>query len=327
MIHVFISYGSEDRGFAEQLADTINTGFNGKLKTRIIENEDDFDGNTWKEKVLADLNKSSLFTIIISNNSIFRQWPNQELGYALALKDVGVIKKIIPIVEVEEWGGHKPKYCELKGFITEDMDKVHYEPGKPDECISEIISKLNAIDLEAIERDLNPHLRDFTKDELRVLEHFIKLFFSEKPTSFTIYIDPKSLSESISIEQKIIEDTLLLLEEKEVIAFEHRNYVLLTTHGYFTYAPIFIDFEPQKDLDRIFQYISSYEGTSQWISGHEIKEATGLHPFRINYSVKRLKNYNYVELREGAGGAPFRFIGVKLAPHGRHEIRKSEESK
>ena len=327
MIHVFISYGGKDRPFAEKLATTIKENFKDIIETRIIESEDNFEGDNWKQKVLTDLEKTSIFIIIISQNSIDRQWPNQELGYAFALKKhSGKILKIIPVIEVEEWEGRRAKYVELKGFITEDMDKVHYEPDNPDECISKIISKIEAMDLEKIERGLNPHLKQYTKEELRVLQYMVNHFYNN-PTSFNLYVEVVSLSESLGIPPEIINDTLDNFVTNGILEQEYRDYYRLSLQGYWTYVPVFLDYDPQKDVDMIFLFISSQSGERQMVTGREIYEETYFNPFRINFSINILEDSGHVDLLRGMGSAPYHFSGVKLSPHGRHVLRKNEESK
>ena len=327
MIHVFISYGGNDRPFAEKLATTIKKNFKDIIETRIIESEDDFDANTWKQKVLSDLENTSIFIIIISENSIHRQWPNQELGYAFALKKHAKIElKIIPVVEVEGWEGNRAKYVELKGFITEDMDKVHYDPKRPDDCISEVISKIEAIDLDGMERELNPHLKDFSKEDLRILKHLMIEIYEECPTS-PLYIEEILLSELLNIKPQNLKDTLYTFVEKGIFDIINRNYYQLTLKGYWIYAPIFLKIKPQQDVDMIYNLFSSQELHYSSISGLDIKKSTNLNTLRINYSVEILENSGYVELLIVNGTAPYRFGGVKLTPKGRHELQKDKTTK
>ena len=151
MIHLFISYGNEDRDFARKLSERINTEYQGKIISRVVEDFERYDGKTWRQKVLDDLNESSIFIIILTENSKNRPWPNQELGYAWALLDNKKIKHIIPIVEAEEVNNGKIKFIKLRGFIPEDMTKEPYLIEKQRRTINRIIAKLNSIDLKEIE--------------------------------------------------------------------------------------------------------------------------------------------------------------------------------
>ena len=66
MVHVFISYGAEDRDFARMIEIKIKEEFKGKLTTRVIEDEKDYSGPDWKVKVLEDLDRTSIFIIILT---------------------------------------------------------------------------------------------------------------------------------------------------------------------------------------------------------------------------------------------------------------------
>ena len=142
MVHLFISYGGRDRKFARALESAIENEFDGKISTRIIEDINDFSGKTWKGKVLDDLAKTRIFIIIFTKKSKTRQWPNQELGYAYAHLKMGTVKHLIPVVEVEAKENSKHEHIELRGFITEDMDKIPYLIEEPNECIEKIIKEL-----------------------------------------------------------------------------------------------------------------------------------------------------------------------------------------
>ncbi len=112
MVHLFISYEGGDREFAREIEQKIKEEFEGKITTRIVEDFNDFTGRSWKEKVINDLEKSSIFLTIFTKSSKKGQWPNQEVGYAFALNKMDRIKEIIPIVEIDKWENGKPVFIQ-----------------------------------------------------------------------------------------------------------------------------------------------------------------------------------------------------------------------
>jgi len=326
MIHLFISYGGKDREIARLLADRIHDTFEGKIETRIIEDETPYDGKTWKEKVLEYLKKTSIFVILFSRHSKNRQWPNQELGYAYALLERKGIK-LIPVVEVIKWDGELPQYISLDGFITRDMDKIPLDLNDLDKTIERIINKLKTINLIELARKVHPSLSSLEDNDQKVLEFILKKRYTNE-RNYALVHKKEILDEIPGMSEETLEETLMLLENMQLIQEEDRSRYRITSEAFLDYAPILLDINPQKDLDIIIDFIASYKDDKYACTGKVIRDTTKIHPNVIEIIVELLERQGLIKVTRGIGSpAPFNFFSVKITPLGRRIAKKKNLQK
>jgi len=104
---IFISYSNHDKKKVDLLVREIN--LNGKFKPIVIASDREA-LKPLAKKVADGLIKAEFVIPILTENSIFNQWVNQEIGFA-----TGLNKTIIPIID-------KTKIDSLKGFIHKNID-------------------------------------------------------------------------------------------------------------------------------------------------------------------------------------------------------------
>jgi formylglycine-generating enzyme required for sulfatase activity len=89
MTQVFISYSRKDLIFIERLADDL-----GAAGLEVWYDLSGLDGGTrWGQEIQSAIQKSQIFVVVLSPNSIESQWVEREFMYADSLK-----KKIIPLL-------------------------------------------------------------------------------------------------------------------------------------------------------------------------------------------------------------------------------------
>lgn len=322
MIHLFISYGGNDREFAQNLSQAINQEFTGRITTRIIEDCNQYEAITWKQKVINDLKKSLIFIPIITSDSQSRPWPNQELGYAQSRLDNKFLSHILPVVEVAEYRNGRPVSIGLAGFITNDMDIIHYELNNPDTCINKILEEIQMLDLDSLERISNPDIAKFDEDELEILKDIMELYYERKEKS----IFDRDLSQSLSNHpEKLVRDTLSLFERENILRYDTRM-MKLTPLAFFRYGSYFLNINISSHCEVIFDIIASYENRDEDCTGPIIQEATDLEPIVIDFAVDILENTGYIDVHRYAGSRPFYFTDATLSTEGRREIRRRQST-
>jgi TIR domain-containing protein len=325
MINLFLSYGGRDRDIARTFESRINQEFKDRIKTRVIEDENDYSGISWKVKVLKDLNKTSIFVILLTSNSVNRPWPNQELGYASALKDQDLLDFIIPIVETTNKDEEKIKYIDLKGLVTEDMDKIPFDKDNLEIALSQLIQDLQSIDIQELEKKRNPLFADLNDPELKIIEYTFREILSKE--DWLLHFEIKGLSDEIPLDEdgEFVRDTLNIFQDRGMVDIQNYYYYMITPYGFFNYAPYFTNINPQQDLDLSFQEIIKLSKEDGSIDGHTIATRTGIPPFRVSLAVEILENEGLVKTHKAGGRHPFRFFGMNLTPKARKIIRKSIE--
>jgi len=94
MYKVFISHSSKDKPFVRKLKEDLN--FN-EIETWVDEDELRV-GDDLHESLLAGINQSTHFLIVLSNQIKGSDWIELELNEALSSFDNNILKKIIPIL-------------------------------------------------------------------------------------------------------------------------------------------------------------------------------------------------------------------------------------
>jgi hypothetical protein len=89
---IFISHSSKDRWIAKQTAAIIERRAKRHGVRTFLDERDIKGGDSIPETILATLRDCQEFTILLSPESIFRQWVLVELGAALGLQ-----KYVVPI--------------------------------------------------------------------------------------------------------------------------------------------------------------------------------------------------------------------------------------
>lgn len=112
MKNVFISFTADDRDKMIILCEVIKA--TSGIMPHVVERQEKDEALALSELVEKGIREAHYFIPIITSNSQFTQWVNQEIGFAKAVEDV----KIIPLVETEI-------KAELKGFIHNQLQLTH----------------------------------------------------------------------------------------------------------------------------------------------------------------------------------------------------------
>jgi len=135
---------------------------------------------TFTDKVIKYFKKCNVFIVILTRNSIYNQFINQEWGYAKSLKELGQIQLIQHISEIclsqdDTINNFDVRYDEKnrivsRGFISSNMEFIdliydggHYQIGK---AVNELVSFLEskAEDLKPIFTEIQLKLSRFNRE-------------------------------------------------------------------------------------------------------------------------------------------------------------------
>ncbi|MEH2083875.1 MAG: toll/interleukin-1 receptor domain-containing protein [Nostoc sp.] len=87
---VFISYNSQDRKLAWQIADALRADF------QVWDDTQFFPGDNWAEVIANELRESDAMVILLTPNSVYSPYMNAEVGYALG--EQGYKGRVIPVL-------------------------------------------------------------------------------------------------------------------------------------------------------------------------------------------------------------------------------------
>ncbi|AVH73702.1 toll/interleukin-1 receptor domain-containing protein [Nostoc sp. 'Lobaria pulmonaria (5183) cyanobiont'] len=88
---VFISYNSQDRKLAWQIADALrNADFQVWDETQL------FPGDNWAEVIANELRESDAMVILLTPNSVYSPYMSAEVGYAIG--EQGYKGRVIPVI-------------------------------------------------------------------------------------------------------------------------------------------------------------------------------------------------------------------------------------
>ncbi len=167
-IKMFISYSSKDEEFVKDIELQISRKFRDLIEPVISTQRKVIDIDLG-EKIYKDIKESRWFMVLLTKNSIVNPTVIHEFGYACALRDFGLITKIIPIVERTQPKKGKMKPIDTGVFIHPSIETAKYISIKEKwgECILNITEYLQ----RAIEVESKPNT-DFLEEraeELRMI--------------------------------------------------------------------------------------------------------------------------------------------------------------
>ena len=87
---VFISYNSQDKKLAWQIADALRNDFQVWDDTQL------FPGDNWAEVIANELRESDAMVILLTSNSVYSPYMNAEVGYALG--EQSYKGRVIPVL-------------------------------------------------------------------------------------------------------------------------------------------------------------------------------------------------------------------------------------
>lgn len=157
IVKIFISYASGDRALAKQIQERLSKM--EWIEPIIVEaKERDEPGIPLRNKVASHIENSNLIIPILTKSALKEQWPNQEIGYAFALRrDTG---RFIPIVEDREL---------LKGFITRDLDlPLSIDPANPESGIQILLEYLDKNRTRIERLDKLKKMSEYTAEQSRI---------------------------------------------------------------------------------------------------------------------------------------------------------------
>lgn len=133
-VNVFISYANDDRPKMEFIRDLINAC--PKLNALVVP-EMNSDLEYSPEKIKDALSKAKVFLPILTSNSIYNQWVNQEIGYVFGSSRIKTAD-IKPIIE-------KNISSKLKGFISmsNNLDYRFIDEENFKEVAKKLVDNLN----------------------------------------------------------------------------------------------------------------------------------------------------------------------------------------
>ena len=157
VVKIFISYASCDRALAKQIKESLADLH--WIEPLIIEDKERNEpGTPLRTKVANYIEDSNLLIPILTMAALKEQWPNQEIGYAFALRrDTG---RFIPLVEDRE---------SLKGFITKDLDlPITIIPTNPEDGIKSLKEHLEKNRSRIEKLDKMRVITEFTFEQTRI---------------------------------------------------------------------------------------------------------------------------------------------------------------
>jgi hypothetical protein len=161
ILDFFISYAEPDASHANQLR-TLLTGFG--FETFVAEKDNQLSAG-YVQSIKLEIEKRSVFIVLVTENSRYSPWVNQEIGYASSIDD----KQILPIFTGRN----------LEGFIAgkhgislwKDIQLIRTKPGIVPEDFqwARVVKSL----LDNIYRYANPNLSLFMRGQM--ISHLSKV--------------------------------------------------------------------------------------------------------------------------------------------------------
>ncbi len=294
MSKIFVSYSHLDDRKKQLLEELLRLN----NFEPIIVTSRDRPSNLLSDKVKEALNEADFLIPILTKNSVFNQWVNQEIGYAKRLLDEKQIE-IYPIVE-------KGIMVELKQFINNQQDLPYH--------FNENISK--GVENKAFKKQCQRLIEFLNKKHKKPKPKALKQIPKAKKTNRNINLetffthlslrqlnsDNKiELNSSITIESKgnrsfainEIEITIpyvhynIKSELKETLTFKSSYYTLDGSNRQFlTHNPIIIQNKEIKHIYKLFFISKESIFTDQYIDRNNYRE----------YFIQNLKLLNTVEV-------------------------------